>query len=308
MADPRPDPAKKPQYAKSASAKRPAFDWQIEVLWEVLASAFEPEDYTNAVLAKALRLKSQAGITQRRNGTTPLGRAEANRIIEHYQINRYGLDADLFEITDEAAFRATLKRHGVGIYANSTRTQLIARLDAARAQTGLTLKLREAASTRAIIYDDDPDEVGPTFYSGQRVRAVITGRTGRHVALLQIRHGSADLIDILSPTGKLAFSELEDFSDMQGRLLVPPHQEQGLKISHDTGDFRLLAIEAEAELIDQFALGDPLRPDAPDLPQGPERGAPPLSDAHARHILNWLDAHPGARFRTAERRFFVDQP
>lgn len=308
MADPRPNPTAPPQPAQSTPTPRPAFDWQIEVLWEVLAGAFDPEDYTNAFLARALRLKSQAGITQRRNGTTRLSRVDANRILEQYQITRRGLDADLFEITDEAAFRAMLKRHGVGTHANSMRAQLIARLDAARAQTGLTLKLREAASTRAIIYDDDPDEVGPTFYSGQRVRAVITGRTGRHVALLQIRHGSADLIDILSPTGKMAFSELEDFSDTQGRLLVPPHTDQGLKISHDTGDFRLLAIEAEAELIDQFALGDPLRPNAPDLPHSPERGAPSLSDAHARHILNWLDAHPGARFRTVERRFFVDQP
>lgn len=290
-----------PDPAAPGPAARSDFDWQIDLLWEVLGAAVSPKECTNALLG----LKSQAGITQRRNGTLPLLPVEANRIVMGYDLHQHRLDGSLFEIRNEAAFRETLLRHGVGVHGNTPRAQLIARLDQARVRDGLSVTLRNGRAPRAVIYDDDPDEPLRVFISGQRVWAVIQGRPGRHTALLQLRHGNADLIDILSPTAKLLDSLLEPHSQPPGRLVVPSFESEGLKISRDTSEFRLLAIEGEEALIDLFAVGDEERENAPGVTAWPMLGAPRLSSTHATLILEWLSAHPKAPLRCAEFRFFV---
>ena len=289
------------------------FDWQLNMLWAVLGGTISQQELTNVAVGRMLELKSASGVTQRRNGSALLKPSEASAIIKGYGLNRHLLDSSLFDIRDPELFRAELRNHGVGIYAQTLGKRLVQKLDRALVQDGLTITLRRGAGRRGLGYDGPQRKPILKLHPEERVELVITAEAGRHVAVIQLAHGSTDLIETLAPTEIHPDTLVEGRKGEKGRLVLPRDATDSFTVQRQPGLFRLVAVEGDEDLVTLFSCGsvdgigrqglqDTDDDDAP-LVTTPPR----LGDLDCGRILDWLEANPKAPLRTAEVEFLVTE-
>ncbi|PWR18999.1 hypothetical protein [Zavarzinia compransoris] len=271
------------------------FDWQIKTLFRVLGATHPAKKLTNANLAKILLIEP-SGVTQRRNGSTPLRIGDAAAIIQGFGLGVYGLTDKLFDITDEEAFRRELCVHGVGVYEADPRRSLARRLDENAAESGLSITLRRTNSRRerGVAYVDDGHPENEVFHIGERVEIVVRATEGKHVAVLQFVLDIEHAIETLAP-----IPGLPDTLMVESVLSMP-----GMVLRKPAGRYRLMVVEGSETLIRLFG--------GPDLEDADARGesasrmaAVRLSDSTAQKIIRHLELHPKDPVRTATVEFIV---
>jgi hypothetical protein len=287
------------------------FDWQLEIIWEVLGGTVPQKLLTNVAVTEMLELKSAAGVTQRRNGSAHVKRSEASAIIMGYGLHRHLLDASLFDLRDPARFRAELRSHNVGIYANSGGRRLVQMLNRALVKDGLSISLQRGFGRRGIGYSGPPQTRLLTLYPDEQIRLVIAAEPGRHVAVIQFAHGTSDLIETLAPTAVHPDTLVERSNSGKGSLILPKDGIDGLTIEREPGLCRLMVIEGEDDLINLFSCGQLLalegsRPGEMHEDEALPAPKPPrLSEFFLQKIIAWLENNLKARLRTAEVEFLV---
>jgi len=286
------------------------FDWQLDMIWEVLGGTVAQKELQNVVVAKMLELASASGITQRRNGSAQLKPSEASAIIKGYKLNLNQLDASLFDLRDPVLFRAELRKHGVGIYAHTGGRRLVQMLNRALVTEGLGISLRRGAGRRGIGYGSQQKAPMLKLHPGEQIDLSITAEAGRHVAVIQLVHGSMDLIETLAPSAIHPDTLVEAGIDGKGRLILPRDRTDSLIVQRDPGLFRLMLIEAEEELVNLFACGEVDALGHHGIvgvgeDDGPGLTPPRLGDQDVGRIIEWIEANPKARLRTADVEFLV---
>lgn len=289
------------------------FDWQLEMIWEVLGGTIPQRDLTNVRVARMLDLRSASGVTLRRNGKAALKPSEASAIIKGYGLNTHFLDASLFDLRDPVEFRAELRKHGIGIYAGTPARRLMQKLDRALVQDGFTMVLRRAAGRRGLGYDGHQNKPVLRLHPGERVDLLITAEPGRFVAVIQLAQGSVDLIETLAPTTTHPDTMVEGRKGEKGQLILPRDRSDSFTIQRDPGLFRLVAVEGEEELVNLFSCGglEKLGREGPVSmveDDAPLDTAPPrLRDQDISAIIQWIETNPKARLRCAEVEFLVTE-
>ena len=272
------------------------FDWQITTIFEVLGAQLTHDEMTNARLAEVLEINA-SGVTQRRNGTTPLRIGEPTKIIERYGLNAYGLDHKLFEITDKELFLQELKNHGVGIYEANPRRSLARVLEEAVVETGLSVEIRQARGMRGITYESDNYQVPEVFHVDQRIEIIVRGEPGRHVAIVQRLLGTEYAMETLAPT-----ATLPDTLISAPTMVLPGQFGISLKISKPEGPYRLIAIEGDENLVALFAGQELTKLKEGELSSTPNRPVR-ITDQIAKSILKKLtDSSP---IRCSVKDYFV---
>ncbi|VDC22922.1 hypothetical protein [Pseudogemmobacter humi] len=280
------------------AAWRSDFDWQLAILQEVLGARRPAEELTNAYVARMLQV-SESGVTQRRNGSTPLRTGDASKIIAGYELGAHDLDHRLFSITDPETFLETLKRHGVGEYEQNPRRRMLQVLNARAADEGLSVALRRARNDRGVGFATDPQPVPGILHSGEPVEIVVQAAVGRHVAILQYMVDMVHAIEVLSPSDGIPIIEVSD------RLFRLPGPGTGaLKIRGPSGRYRMMLVEADADTVTLFGGASNARNDTDRLDveiSGPGR----MTDESARDVVQRIDALPLGDIRTATTDFIV---
>ncbi|MET4129715.1 hypothetical protein [Roseovarius sp. MBR-6] len=286
------------------------FDWQLNMIWEVLGGTIPQKDLSNVAVAKMLELRSAAGITQRRNGSAQLKPSEASAIIKGYKLHLNQLDASLFDLRDPVLFRAELRKHGAGVYAQAGARRLVQMLNRALVTEGLGITLQRGAGRRGIGYGPPQTPPMMKLHPGEQIGLSITAQAGRHVAVIQLVHGSPDLIETLAPSAIHPDTLVEAGTDGKGRLVLPRDRTDSLIVQGDPGLFRLMLIEAEEELVNLFACGEVDALGQRGLAgmsddDDPGLTPPRLGDQDIGRIIAWLEENPKASLRTAEAEFLV---
>lgn len=274
---------------------RPDFDWQINILFEVLGATHPAAHLTNTQLARFLDV-GLSGVTQRRRGTTALRLGDAAKIVAGYGLTAYDLDHSLFEIRDREAFKATLKAHGVGIYEENPRRLLVQMLEERAATGGLSVSVRRARGTRGIGFAAGAEPLPALFHPGEAIEIVVQAGPGRHVALLQYMLDMTHAIEVLSPSAGIPLIEV---SERQFRL--PGPGTEPLQARRPAGPYRLMVVETDLPLAALFGGAEPGAPEgAP-----PPLALPRMTDATARQLVQRLKRPGAPELRTATTDFII---